>query len=61
MSEELITAEEAAVILKLNVETVREYIRKKQLPAYRVGRGYLIKRSDIDKFLEQRRTDKEED
>ncbi len=59
--EELLTPEEAAAILKLNVETVREYIRKKQLPAYKVGKGYRIRRSDIDTFLEERRTDKPDD
>ncbi len=50
------SVEEAAEYLKLHPDTVRLYIRQKQLPAYKVGRGYLIKRSDIDKFLERRKT-----
>jgi excisionase family DNA binding protein len=58
--EELLTPEEAAAILKLNVETVREYIRKKLIPAYKVGKGYRIRKDDIEKFLESRRTDKDE-
>ena len=57
------SVEQAAEYLKLHPDTVRLYIRQKQLPAYKVGRGYLIKKSDIDKFLERRRTlqDQEED
>ena len=35
---------------------VREWVRTKRLTAYRVGRDYRVKRADLDKFLEERRT-----
>ena len=37
-------------------DTVREWIRQKKLPAYRVGREYRIKKEDYEKFLEESRT-----
>lgn len=37
-------------------DTVREWIRKKLLPAYKVSREYRIKREDYEKFLQERRT-----
>lgn len=37
-------------------DTVREWIRQKKLPAYRVGREYRIKREDYEKFLRESRT-----
>jgi excisionase family DNA binding protein len=39
---------------KVTIDTVRAWIRRKQLPAYRVGRDYRIKRADYNKFLEDR-------
>jgi excisionase family DNA binding protein len=37
-------------------DTVREWIRQKKLPAYRVGREYRIKREEYEKFLRESRT-----
>ena len=42
-------------------DTVREWIRQKKLPAYRVGREYRIKKEDYEKFLEESRTIQEDD
>ena len=57
---DLIEVEEVAKILHVTVETVRAYIRDKQLPAYRVGKGYLVDRAEVYKFLESRRTDRDD-
>ena len=57
---DLIEVEEVAKILHVTVETVRAYIREKQLPAYRVGKGYLVDRAEVYKFLESRRTDRDD-
>lgn len=53
---EWVTLQDIADELKLHIETVREWVRTKRLPAYRVGRDYRVKRVDLDKFLEDRRT-----
>jgi excisionase family DNA binding protein len=54
MSEEWLTLEEIAEELRVSVETVRRWIRKKQLKALSIGRGYRIKRKDYEDFLRRR-------
>jgi len=51
-----LTLEQIAEELKLHIETVRTLVRTKQLPAYKVGRAYRVKRSDYEAFLAKRRT-----
>ena len=53
---EWLTLQQIADELQLHIETVREWVRTKRLTAYRVGRDYRVKRADLDKFLEERRT-----
>lgn len=60
-NQDLIELEEVAQILHVTVDTVRAYIRDKQLPAYKVGRAYLVDRADVYKFLRDRRTDRQDD
>ena len=60
-NQDLIELEEVAAILHVTVDTVRAYIRDKQLPAYKVGRSYLVDRADVYKFLRDRRTDRQDD
>jgi excisionase family DNA binding protein len=60
-SQDLIELDEVAEILHVTVDTVRSYIREKQLPAYKVGRSYLVDRADVYKFLRDRRTDRRDD
>jgi excisionase family DNA binding protein len=50
--EELLTVAEVASILKLNQQTIRNWIDAGTLPAVRIGRSVRIKRSDFDRFLE---------
>ncbi len=60
-NQDLIDLEEVAEILHVTVDTVRRYIQDKQLPAYRIGRQYLVDRADVYKFLRDRRTDRQDD
>ena len=41
--------------LHLSVKTLREYIRRGELTASKVGRHYLVTGRDVKKFLEQTR------
>jgi len=59
--EEYLTLQEIADELKVHIETVREWVRNKQLPAYRFGRDYRVERTDYDKFKAERRTTGEHD
>ncbi len=47
------TVKETAKLLKVSKQSVHNYIRKGFLPAQKVGRILLIKRSDIDKALQE--------
>ncbi len=48
---EIISTEEAAKILYVKPYTVREYIKKGLLKAKKIGKRYLIRKSEIDKLL----------
>jgi excisionase family DNA binding protein len=47
-----LTVAEVADLLRLNQQTVRNWIDAGSLPALRVGRRVRIKRSDLDRILE---------
>ena len=48
-----LTVAEVAEMLKLNQQTVRNWIDQGSLPALRVGRRVRIKRSDFERVLSQ--------
>lgn len=55
--EGLLDTEEVARILGVHVQTVRRYIRSKQLPAIRLApRLYKIRQHDLERFLNERGT-----
>lgn len=56
MEEEFLTVEEIAKRMKVKNFTVRDWIRKRQLPAYKVGRTLRVKREDYEEFLKKHRT-----
>src|SRR6516165_7073771 len=51
--ESFLTVAEVAEMLKLNQQTVRNWIDQGSLPALRVGRRVRIKRSDFERVLTQ--------
>ncbi len=50
-AESFLTVAEVAELLKLNQQTVRNWIDQGSLPALRVGRRVRIRRSDFDQVL----------
>ena len=42
---------QVAKILQKSEVTVRQYIRVKQLPAYKIGRSYRISKHDLRGFI----------
>ncbi len=54
--ESFLTVADVAELLKLNQQTVRNWIDQGSLPALKVGRRVRIRRSDLDRVLEQGRT-----
>jgi excisionase family DNA binding protein len=51
MADEFLTVAEVADLLKLNQQTVRNWITADTLPHVRVGRRVLIRHQDIDTLL----------
>jgi excisionase family DNA binding protein len=52
-SESFLTVAEVAEMLKLNPQTVRNWIDQGSLPALRIGRRVRIRRSDFDRLLSE--------
>lgn len=46
-----LTAEEAAKLLRLNVKRIQGLAREGKLPASRVGRKWLFRRTDLERLL----------
>ncbi len=59
MTGKYLKVEDIAAELDVKEDTVRDWIRSKQLPAYKIGREYRIERSDYEAFLAKRRTTEE--
>lgn len=61
--DELLDVEQVADELGVHVETVRKWIREKQLNAVNLGRrgGYRIRRSALEEFLRKRETIPDQD
>src|SRR5437588_8535293 len=53
LEETFLTVAEVASMLKLNQQTVRNWIDQGSLPALRVGRRVRIRRSDLERLLEE--------
>ncbi len=51
--ESFLTVAEVAELLKLNQQTVRNWIDQGSLPSVKVGRRVRIKRSDFDRIVER--------
>jgi excisionase family DNA binding protein len=56
LEDSFLTVAEVAEMLKLNQQTVRNWIDQGSLPALRVGRRVRIRRSDLERLLEEGRT-----
>ena len=47
---------DVAQILKMHPNTIRNLVRDKQITAYKYGRGYHFYTEDVQKFIEQRKS-----
>jgi excisionase family DNA binding protein len=48
----MLTSKEAADLLRLSPQTIVDYVRRGKLPAVKVGRSWLLRREDVERFLE---------
>jgi putative molybdopterin biosynthesis protein len=61
VEERYVTVPEVAEMLKMSRATIYKWIRQGYLPAYRLGHEMRIKESDLQEFMEERRTDRKND
>lgn len=54
-SQPFLTPQEVSDLLQVSVYTVRRWIKKGELPAYKVGRLWRIKTGDLNQWLDQKR------
>ncbi|NRR04565.1 helix-turn-helix domain-containing protein [Brevibacillus sp. RS1.1] len=50
---ERLTVKEAAVYIRISEYTLREAVRKKQIPHYRIGSRILFRKAALDEWIEQ--------
>jgi excisionase family DNA binding protein len=55
-TDEFLTVAEIAAILKLNQQTIRNWIDNGSLPALRIGRRVRVIRRDLDELIDRGRT-----
>jgi len=60
MTEKYLTVNQVADLLQLHWQSVLNYIKRGDLPAIRLGRGYRISQTELDKFIADRDTSKEQ-
>lgn len=53
MTEQLFTTDEAAELLKVHPETVRNWIRRGELVAIKIGRQWRVKRADLERIAQR--------
>ena len=51
----LLTTEEVAEFLRVDIVTVRRLVNRGELPAYRIGNEYRFTRADLEEFLKGQR------
>ncbi len=59
--EPLLTTEDVANFLRVDVVTVRRLVAKSELPAYRVGGEYRFRRAEIEEYVRRQRVNAVED
>ena len=54
--EKLYRCEEVANRYEVQITTVYDWIRKKNLPVLKIGKSYMVQESDLKQFEEMRKT-----
>ena len=58
--DEYYSTNEVAKALHVNIITIKRWVQKGLLPGYKLGKEYRIKKSDLDKFMAERKIVKKE-
>ena len=55
MNDEYLTTKEVAKLLKATETWIKQLVKKKIIPSYKIGRKRLFKREEIDKWIESQK------
>jgi len=58
--DEFVTVEELADLLKVNPRTIQRIVRRKEIPAIRVGRQWRFRREWVGEWLEKNTVNREQ-
>ncbi len=61
MADEILTLPEVAQLLKIAEKTVYSMAQKSQLPAFKVGGQWRFQRVDIDQWIAQQKSSRDEE
>jgi excisionase family DNA binding protein len=56
---EYLKVEEVAALLRVHVRTVRDWIQRGEIEAYKIGKEWRIRRDDLDRAMQARRVSPE--
>ena len=59
--ESLLTTEEVADFLRVDIVTVRRLVNRGELPAYRIANEYRFTRADLEEFMKRQRVSTKEE
>src|SRR5437588_11065664 len=59
--EPLLTTEEIADFLRVDIVTVRRLVNRGELPAYRIANEYRFTRADLEEFMKRQRVSTKEE
>lgn len=51
MGDEYLTIDQVAELLKVSAKTIRRLVRRRELPGFKVGGQWRLKRADIDEWV----------
>jgi PTS system nitrogen regulatory IIA component len=52
-----LTPQEVSELLRVSVHTIRRWIKEGDMPAYKVGRVWRIRKDDLNRWLDDQRPD----
>lgn len=56
---EYLKVEEVATLLRVHVRTVRDWIQRGEIEAYKIGKEWRIRRDDLERAMQARRVSPE--
>jgi excisionase family DNA binding protein len=56
---EYLKVEEVATLLRVHVRTVRDWIQRGEIQAYKIGKEWRIRRDDLERAMQARRVSPE--